>query len=164
MKKTRTVTRTWITKSGQVKTKTYTYAHKSTKGLTLVNKRGVVMKKNVEAFKRQIDASTEYDENYKRMLKADVDNYILTRKGKANRQLTTSGFMGHLKSNELDRLFTNLGYSSDEFAEATGFDEEDLLNIDNWQFTGNESYFTVKGKKYKFIWTYTGKMFEEVNE
>lgn len=158
----RRVTRTWITKNGEIKTKTYTYAHKSSKGLTLVNKRGVVQKKNVEAFKRAIDANTEYSDNYKRMLKADVDNYVQTRKGKHNRALTTQGFLGHLKSDKLDRMFTNLGYSSDELAEQTGINEEDLINVNNWTFENGEGILNVNNTRYKIVWTYTGSVLEEV--
>lgn len=159
--KTKKVVRRWTTKSGVVKTKVYEYAHKSTKGLTLINKKGVVIKSNVEKFKATIDAGSGSDVQ-KRRLKADLDNYIRLRKGQ-KRALTTKGFMGHLEENLLERMFVNVGWSSVELAEALDIEEDELLDMANWTISDAESYFKVNGKTYKFNWTYTGNVLEEVN-
>ena len=155
MAKSRTVVRTyWSKKKNQYVTKTYTYAHPSKKGLTLVDKNGRVMNKNVERFKQAILDNTDYSEAKKRTLLADLNATIKQRKSDKNR-LTTSGFLGKQESNDIVRFLTNAGYSVDEFAEELEISIDDVLDTSNWN---NGIFMGI----YKFNWTYTGNFVERI--
>lgn len=132
----------------------YKYKHKSTRGLTLVGKNGRVDKKNIQKFKDTIDASTSYTAAEKRYLKADLDAMV-AQKHKANQKLTTTGFLGHLETDKISKMFTNAGYSIPEVAAEYGMTEAELLNPKNWK--GNE--FNFAGKVYTFNFTYQGDIF-----
>ena len=155
--KKRTVKRTWRKADGTVVTREYTYnVGKSRRGKVLVNARGVINKKNVDAFKQEIrDSSISTAE--KRTLLADLDANIRQRKGE-KKKLTTTGFAGLQQEERIDRLFANAGYSVAEAAEEFGFSEEELLNPDNWR----GDTFTQNGVQYAFAFTYTGALFSRV--
>lgn len=154
----KTVTRTYNTKKGVV-TKTYTYdiGHKSTRGKTLVGKNGKLNKKNYDNYANEIANSTELTSAEKRAIMADLNAVIKQRK-KDGKKLTTSGFEGHRASSELERMFSNLGYSAEELADVTGISVSDLTNKDNW----SGDTLTAGGKKYKLNWTYTGSVLEMI--
>jgi hypothetical protein len=143
-----------VSKTGKVyiyDSSKYKYKHKSTKGLTLVGKNGRIDKKNVEKFKLLIDQNTAYTAAEKRYLKADLDAMV-SQKHKAGQKLTTTGFLGHLETNAISRMFTNAGYSTADVASMYGFSEADLLDPSNW--IGNE--ITIAGRVYTFNFTYQG--------
>lgn len=129
----------------------YKYKHKSTRGLTLVGKNGRIDKKNIQKFKDTIDANKAYTAAEKRYLKADLDAMVAQRH-KANQKLTTTGFLGHLESDKISKMFTNAGYSTAEVAAEYGLSEAELLNPKNW--AGNE--FTSGGRALTFTFTYQG--------
>lgn len=157
MAKNRVVVRTWFSKkTGKYVTRTYTYAHKSKKGLTLVDKRGRILKHNIERFEESIRNNTNYDEAYKRMLLADLKATVKQRK-KDTRKLTTSGFMGKQEQNAIVRFLANAGYSVEEFADEINVDIDDVLDEDNW----SDGIFKVGNRSFKFNWTYTGQFYEE---
>ena len=157
MAKSRTVVRKWYSKrQGRWVTKTYHYTHKSKKGLTLVDKRGRTLKKNVERFKQSILDNPNYNEAEKRMLIADLNATIKQRKLDA-RKLTTSGFMGKQESDATTRFLANAGYSVDEFADELGVDIDDVLDQDNW----HDGILTIGDRSFRFNWTYTGQFYEE---
>ena len=153
----KTVTRKWKNKkTGQTVTKTYTYEDR--KGYVLVDKKGRVKTNVVNEFKAAIDANTGYSSNEKRMLKADLDNYIRTRAGKTNRPLTTTGFMGHIEDDKIDRMFVNLGMSVEEVAQAYGLNPADIRDPSNW----NGDVLTIDGKSYKYQVNYRNAVLEEI--
>lgn len=129
----------------------YKYKHKSTRGLTLVGKNGRVDKKNIQKFKDAIDANSSYTNAEKRYLKADLDA-IVAQKHKAGQKLTTTGFLGHLESNKISKMFTNAGYSTADVAAEYGLTEAELLDPKNW--AGNQ--FTTAGVALTFNFTYQG--------
>jgi hypothetical protein len=144
-------------KSGKVyvyEASKYKYKHKSTRGLTLVGKNGRIDKKNIQKFKDTIDANKSYTAAEKRYLKADLDAMV-AQKHKANQKLTTTGFLGHLESNKISKMFTNAGYSIPEVVAEYGMSEAELLDPKNW--AGNE--FTIGGKTLTFNFTYQGDIF-----
>lgn len=156
--KKHTVIRTWTTKSGITKTKTYTYGvGKSRRGKVLVSKSGKLNKKNIKAFKDEINSSTKYTEAEKRSLIADL-NIMLKQRQKSNRRLTTTGFVGELESEAVSRMLSNAGYSIEEAATELGVSEADLLDAKNWK----DDVFTIGSVAYQFKFNYTGSVFDRI--
>lgn len=155
----RKVTRTWTTKSGITKTKTYTYkgTGKSRRGKTLVSKSGKVNNKNIDAFKKEIIANTSYSESERRALLADL-NIIIKQRSKSGKKLTTTGFLGELSSDTITRMLVNAGYSPEEAAADIGVDVADLLDQSNW----NNDVFTLGSLVYRFEYSYTGNLFTAI--
>ena len=155
----RKITRTWITKSGITKTKTYIYTGrgKSRRGLTLVGKNGKINKKNVEKFKDEIRNDNSLTTAEKQGFIADLN--IMTKQRMAEgRKLTTTGFYGELSSSKINRLLANAGYSVEEAAMELGLNEGDILNAGNW----SGDVFTFGGVSYLVKFTYTGSLFTKV--
>lgn len=141
-------------KSGKVYTydaSRYKYKHKSTRGLTLVGKNGRINKKNIQKFKDLIDNNPSYTPAEKRYLKADLDA-LVAQKHKSGKKLTTTGFLGHLESDKVSKMFTNAGYSAAEVAADYGIPEAELLNPNNW--VGNQFKFGTIA--FTFNFTYQG--------
>lgn len=158
MSQRRTVVRRyWSKRKNEWVTKTYTYAHKSKRGLVLVDKRGRVVSKNVERFRESIINNASYDEATKRVLLADLGATIQQRKYD-RKKLTTSGFMGKQEEDQITRFLTNAGYSPDEFAEELGVDIDEIMDTSNW----TDGMLIIGGRKWRFNWTYTGNFAEEI--
>lgn len=154
----KTVKRTWFNKkTGQLVTKTYTYEHKSKRGLTLVDKRGRIMQKNINKFKDTINDNPNYTEGEKITLISDL-NAVVNRKHLDKVKLTTNGFMGIQQEEAIPRFFVNAGYSPEEFANEIGEAIEDVLDENNWV----DEQLIINGRVFKFNWTYTGNFFEEL--
>lgn len=144
-------------KSGKIYTyeaSRYKYTHKSTRGLTLVGKNGRIDKKNIQKFKDIIDNSSEYTAAEKRYLKADLDA-LVSQKHKAGEKLTTTGFLGHLESDKISKMFTNAGYDTADVAAEYNIPEAELLDLNNW--VGNQ--FTFGAIALTFNFTYSGDIF-----
>lgn len=129
----------------------YKYTHKSTRGLTLVGKNGRIDKKNIQKFKDSIDNNAAYTAAEKRYLKADLDAMI-AQKHKAGQKLSTTGFLGHLESDKVSKMFANAGYSTADVAAEYNIPEAELLNASNW--TGNQ--FKYGSMMFTFNFTYQG--------
>lgn len=154
----RKVTRTWYNKKlGKYITKTYEYNHPSKKGLTLVDKRGRILTKNVNTFKDSILNNTEFNEPQKRALIDDLNMYIQERHKHKNK-LTTTGFMGTQSNTDITRFLANAGYSVEELAGEIGENEDEILNENNWY----DNMLHINGRTFKFNWTYTGNFIEEI--
>jgi hypothetical protein len=141
----RKITRTWTTKAGITKTKTYDYTRKSRRGKVLVSKNGKINTKNIDEYKREIMANSEYTDAEKRALIADL-NIITKQSSKSGTRLTTRGFEGKIATDAIDRMFINSGSSVEEVASWYGLDPADIRNKSNW--SGN--ILIVGGVKYKF--------------
>ena len=137
-------------------TRTYQYSHKSKRGLTLVDKRGRILRKNVERFKESIINNGNYNEAEKRMLLADL-NATIKQRHYDERKLTTSGFIGKQQSDATTRFLANAGYSVEEFAEEIGVDIDDILDTNNWK----DGILSIGNRHFRFNWTYTGEFYEE---
>ena len=154
----RKVTRTWYNKKlGKYITKTYEYNHPSKKGLTLVDKRGRILTKNVTTFKESILNNTDFNEPQKRALIDDLNMYVQERHKHKNK-LTTTGFMGTQSNTDITRFLANAGYSVEELAGEIGENEDEILNENNWY----DNMLHINGRTFKFNWTYTGNFIEEV--
>lgn len=141
-------------KSGKIYTydaSRYKYTHKSTRGLTLVGKNGRIDKKNIQKFKDLIDKNSSYTAAEKRYLKADLDAMV-AQKHKAGQKLTTTGFLGHLETDKVSKMFTNAGYSTADVAAEYNIPEAELLNPNNW--IGNQFKFGTTA--FTFNFTYQG--------
>lgn len=156
--KKHTVKRTWTTKSGITKTKSYTYGvGKSRRGKVLVSKSGTLNKKNIQAFKDEINNSKKYSAAEKRALIADL-NIIIKQRQKSNRKLTTTGFVGEIEDKAISRMFANAGYSAEEAARELGVTEAEILDKRNW----SGETFTLGSVAYQFKFNYTGSVFEKI--
>ena len=150
------VKRTWTRRDGTKVTKTYEYGvGKSRRGITLISKSGKLNKKNFDKFKAEIQNSTEYSLAEKRALLADL-NAVVKNRLKNQKKLTSTGFMGEIAADKIERMFANAGYSLEEAARELEVSEAELLDTSNW--SGEE--FTSKKGKFKFRFDYTGNMFE----
>lgn len=91
------------------------------------------------------------------ILKAEMQAVVneAVRKGE---KLSTRKLMSKVSDNKIERAFINAGYTEELIKDALGIDTEDLFNPENWE----GSYFSHKGKTYKFNWSYTGNVLIEV--
>jgi hypothetical protein len=155
----RNITRTWTTKKGVVKTKTYTYqgSGKSRRGLTLVGKNGKINKKNIEKFKNEVRADSSLTAAEKQGIISDI-NIMTKQRAKEGRKLTTTGFYGEMQGSRVERLLANAGYSLEEAAEELNITEADLLDANNW----SGDIFKYAGISYQVKFTYTGSLFTRI--
>lgn len=146
-------------KSGKIYTydaSKYKYKHKSTRGFTLVGKNGRIDKNNIQKFKDSIDSNPAYTAAEKRYLKADLDAMV-AQKHASGQKLTTTGFLGHLETNKISKMFANAGYSTADVAKEYGLNEADLLDARNW--SGNQFKNVSTGVILTFNFTYQGDIF-----
>ena len=162
------VTRKYYSKDGTLIVKHYHYEKKysykdghSRRGYVLVNKRGQINKKNLNNYINKINSNPNFDDLDKRANIADLKAYVKNR-AKNKTKLTTTGFEGHLKSDKLDRMLSNLGTSVEDVSSQYGFNEESLRNTDNWEYRGNTGYYHDGEDTYSIEWTYTGSIFKKV--
>lgn len=151
-----TVKRTWTRADGTKVTKTYSYEGKSRKGKVLVDAKGNIRYKNVNAFKEEIKKSSASVAE-KRTLLADLDSRLRERH-RNKKKLTTTGFAGLQQDERVERLFANAGYSLSEAASTFGLKETELLNPKNW----SGDVYTEDGNQYAFNFTYTGALFNKI--
>lgn len=153
------ITRTWTTKKGVTKTKTYKYDQKfkSRKSKTLVTKSGNVNKKNVKEFKEEIMNSSEYNDAEKRTLINDL-NIIIRKREKDRRKLTVNGFLGEISDDAIDRMFANAGASVEEIAAWYDLDEADIRDKKNW----SGDVLTIDKKSYRFSHNYNAGLLEAI--
>ena len=160
-------TRRWVTKSGEVRVKTYEYdkVYKPKRGgrtKLLVSKRGgkyTVITKNKEAAINAImnDNSLSLDEKIttKNALLAQIKDAIYE-----NRKLTVRSAESMMAVTKVEKFIINLGYEVGDLAEELKVSETDLLNPNNW----SNDTFSVSGKSWKFKFKYEGTAYYEVND
>lgn len=154
-KKTRTVgktvTRRWVTKSGEIHQKTYEYG--SRRGKVLVDKSGRVKQKAVDELRSKIESDKTMTKKEKNVAQAFLD-YYLEERSSAKRQLRTTGFFGMLAGSRIEMMFANAGTSAAEEAAYLGVDESDLLDQSNW----NGGVFTDRqtGRSWRYTFNYFG--------
>lgn len=154
----RKIKRTYFSKKlGQMVTKEYTYEHTSKKGKVLVDKRGRIIKKNLEKVKQDINSREDLNESEKRALTVNLDALVDQRK-QDKRKLTTNGFYGTMSDSKVGRMLSNAGYSVEEVSKMYNIDEEALLNEENW----NGETFSYKGRSFLLQFGYTLDIFKEI--
>lgn len=154
----RKIKRTYFSKKlGQMVTKEYTYEHTSKKGKVLVDKRGRIIKKNLEKVKQDINSREDLNESEKRALTVNLDALVDQRK-QDKRKLTTNGFYGTMSDSKVGRMLSNAGYSVEEVSKMYNIDEEALLNEDNW----NGETFSYDGRSFLLQFGYTLDIFKEI--
>lgn len=143
---------TWIEKE-------YVYNYKkSTRGRILVDKNGRIIKNNIQKLKDQIKA--KYDKSVSDYLTSELDRIVEEKSNIRNhKELRTTGFWGRLEDNDVTRMFSNMGQDLDDIADIYGFDPNDILNEDNWDFKNNTFTDPVTGKVFNFQFTYTDSIF-----
>ena len=147
MKKTRTITRSWTKKSGEVVTKTYEYEVKGVKSKLLVNATGKVYKKRLEEFLKKYSGADAYD------AEALIDFYSEHKK-----RLSEQTLRSKLAENKYEKMFINVGRSAEELAQELGTTVEELTNDENWE----GSRLRVNGSEYLFEFRYSGDVLTKV--
>lgn len=153
--------RTWTTKSGVVKTKTYTYdfnyARKTSKTVVeqkskWVFKSGKLKKTAIDALVKQhggleADERWELERTAKRLLKS------LEERDLPKDLLTGERIWASFTNDKLEGMLTNTGFTLEELAEMTNSTVSELLTESNW--SANWTVFTnSKGEMYEFAYTY----------
>lgn len=138
----------------------------SRQGYTLVDKRGRVMHKRVEAVKEAI-RNSRYSADAKQTLINDLEDYVADRATRKQR-LTETGFFGHAQvityqshagsEQKVRTMIANLGYTPGELARETGVKVKDLLNPANW----NGDLLTIGNAVYQLQWGYTGNALKRI--
>lgn len=148
--KIRKRTRKWTTKQGIQKSRTYYYAYNdgrwvaidnpnqvgySRTSVNLYTKKGKLTKAG-KAYREEILADPTIDGDEKSYLLDRLEVYARERalEGKAT---SLSSWKSRIKDTQLERMIFNLGTSAEEIAEQTGYDIEEVLNPDNWDFKEN---------------------------
>jgi hypothetical protein len=167
MKKVKRV-RTWTTKAGITKTKTYEYTvgsggRTTKKGKTTKQSFTRVAKRKGEVLIKDgavIDQSTidSMVNNLPSGLQMTVKNKIKTIiKNKGN--LTIDGLDQRINQTErtkTQQFIKNLGYSEVEFAEEFGLTDKDLQEGKFKQTKDGVEFTSKTGKNFMFIWDYDG--------
>lgn len=159
-------TRTWYTKSGEKRQKTY-YYEKTTKGTTRVTKKGKTTKETFKSItlKRQakinsVEKAKEYL-NSKSISLGSEKAKLLINEIKAGRTFTKEQVDERLKRDvgekggrDINNLLRALGYSKQEFLEAVGITEEQF-NAGRFKKIGNDiEFITADGTRMYFQWDY----------
>jgi hypothetical protein len=159
-------TRTWTTKSGKKKSKTY-YYEKTTKGTTRITKKGKQTKQTFKSITKQrranintIDKAKEYFKEKSISLGSDEAQGILNAI-RSGRTFTEAQVDERLKrqpgdkgGRDINNLLRALGYSKQEFIEAVGISESEF-NLGTFKKVGNDIEFkTQEGATMYFQWDY----------
>ena len=138
----------------------------SRQGYTLVDKRGRVMHKRVEAVKEAI-RNSRYSADAKQTLINDLEDYVADRATRKQR-LTETGFFGHAQvityqshassEQKVRTMIANLGYTPGELARENGIKVSDLLNPANW----SGDLLTIGNAVYQLQWGYTGNALKRI--
>lgn len=147
MKKTRTVTRSWTKKSGEVVTKTYEYEFRGVKSKLLVNATGKVYKNRLKEFLKEYRGADAYD------VEALIDFYSEHKK-----RLSEQALRSKLAENKYEKMFINVGRSAEELAQELGTTVEELTDENNWE----GSTLRVNGSEYLFEFRYSGDVLTKV--
>ena len=157
----RIITRTWVTKSGEVKTKSYNYTNKHKgRDLTLIYKSGKINPDApINALRNQyaqgdLIKETEFNATYR-------DFLATAKKGAVRKRLTWRGLQSRLSSNAIERVIRNFGYDPEEFAIELSTATNQEVNVDylynesNW--SNDFEYLKLPdGKLVHFEYNYEG--------
>lgn len=157
MAKSRTITRTWTTKSGEVKTATYTYKNKQ-RQYTLIYKSGKINDSApLNALREKysqgdVSKAFRFDARIRQFIK-DAQNK------KVSKRLTWNSLQARLTNSSIERVIRNFGYDPEEFAIeiATRYnqviDVDYILNDSHW-----DSDYTFlllpDGQRVEFVYDY----------
>lgn len=161
--KTTKRTRTWVTKSGEIKTKTYYYkvekgGKKAGQKQTFTKIEKAKAPKKIS--KKEALASIEDLKSQDLTLYIQIKNeLIFSDKFKNSDEISTRSFeslLDQTKRSKQETFVRNLGYDMDEFAQAFGITEEDLMKGKfESENDGKLTKFTsLSGKVFYFSWDY----------
>lgn len=94
-------------------------------------KNGKIHQKNIDDYIKRIDKSNVLTPSEKTTLKNDLMARVkqYQQEGKT---LSNYGFEGHRTKNSIDRMFANMGRSTEDIATEIGVPESALRDINNW--------------------------------
>ena len=163
----KTVIRKWETKKGVKKSKTYYYQFieeeknnkKKGKWVSIDDPNRVGYNRSSKKLYTKKGKLTKFGKAYVESIRNDKEmteikkEFLLTRlevyakereiNGKA---VTLASFQSHIAGTQLERMIYNLGTSAEEIAEQTGYDVDEVLNTENWDFENN----TFKDFQFEF--------------
>lgn len=159
-------TRTWYTKSGEKKTRTY-YYEKTAKGTTRVTKKGKTTKQTFKNITKKRNAQINTVDKAKAYLIGKSESLgsekaqLLLNEIRAGRTFTTEQVDERLRrtgsekgKRDVSNLLRALGYSEAEFINEVGITEEEF-NTGHFQKIGNDIKFTTaSGLLMYFQWDY----------
>lgn len=161
--KTTKRTRTWITKSGEVRTKTYYY--KVEKGGKKAGQKQTFTKIEKARTPKKISkkealASIEDLKSQDLTLYVQVKNeLIFSDKFKGQEEISTRSFeslLDQTKRSKQETFVRNLGYDMGEFAQTFGITEEDLMKgkFESENDGKITKFISPSGKVFYFSWDY----------
>lgn len=159
-------TRTWYTKSGERKSKTY-YYEQTSKGTTRVTKAGKTTKQTFKSVTIKRKAEINTISKAKEYLKSKSISFgsekaqLLFNEINAGRTFTKAQVDERLKrepgekgGRDINNLLRALGYSKEEFIESVGITEEQFNN-GRFKKVGNDiEFITEDGIVMYFQWDY----------
>ena len=159
-------TRTWTTKSGEIKSRTY-YYEKTSKGTTRTTKSGKTTKQTFKSVTekrinlvKSVDEAKDYIKSKSVSLGSDQAQGVLNaiRKGrtltKAQIDERLSRPIGERGVKDIQNMLRALGYSEEEFAETVGIKQKEV-KMGKFEKIGNDIRFTsLAGVVTYFQWDY----------
>lgn len=159
-------TRTWITKSGVKKSKTY-YYEQTAKGTTRVTKKGKTTKQTFTSITKKRKATINTVDKAKDYLKSKSESWgsekaqNIFNSIRAGRTFTEEQIDERLRKEpdersgrDINNLLRALGYSKDEFIASVGITEAEF-NAGRFKKVGNDIEFTsAAGVVMYFQWDY----------
>lgn len=153
MKTTKKITRTWKTKSGDVKTKVYEYKVRARENKVLVSSSGALYKKTYQKLLKDIaTGDSELDQENMYDVEMLIDFYR-----EHGQRLHVNTVKSKLADYKYDKMFLNLGRSPQELAQELNTTVDELRNENNWSKDEQKrDILTINGIRYLFTFTYTG--------
>ena len=158
------VTRTYVTKSGQIVTKTYEYNSKRyshTRGGTLIYKSGKINENKI----REMEEAIKFERGEIGVAEFRSELRSFKKHQFKTMRLTVTSMLARMAATKIESTIRNFGYTPDELAIELGakYNEEIpveyLLNDANWQ--GN-FFITPSGNKVEFEFDYHGGVLADV--
>ena len=150
------VVRTWETKKGVKKSKDYYYQfiegenNKKGKWISIDDPNQVGYNRSSKRIYNKKGELTKFGKAYVESIRNDKEmteikkEFLLTRlevyakeREKKGKAVTLASFQSHIANTQLERMIYNLGTSAEEIAEQTGYDVDEVLKPENWDFENN---------------------------
>lgn len=159
--KSKIVKRTWVTKTGQIKSKVYDYSKqyenveykprkKTIRTRYIITKTGKI---NKTAMRELLANNPQEMEDIERRIRLEQD---LGKKG-----VSVQRFMASYNHDRIMGMFANAGVSIEEAAIQANTTVDALLEKNNWN---NDVFTAPNGKTYRFVFNYNDAVFEEIKQ
>lgn len=149
----KTYTKTYKLKSGEVVTRTYTR-----ESVRVLNKDGSVSKPFLNRVQKELGVTLTYAE----LADISATTKRLLRNSKAGR-ITPQRVVASYTHNKVEGMLVNTGFSNAEIAQQADTNIENLLDNKNWTFEAGRSFYTNQnGDVYEFVFRYNGSVMDKL--